>query len=174
MAIDRAGDLAIGSVVGLDDDSVFCRRHCAAIGKSRERRGREAGDAGGYREATCGVRAPEAVRAGNPALSQTSIVPDATPAERPGMPAGRAVEHRAASAIGTAVPAGSTALRDAEGVGRHGSVERGYRHCLRCGRRHQAEADGENQNAWHFRGLFLPSLIAAVQQFPDLRKPTVC
>src|ERR1019366_7595747 len=67
-----------------------------------------------------------------------------TPAERPGMPAGRAVKHRAASTIGTTVPAGAAATRDADGVGRHGLVQRSQRH--RLGRhRHQAEANGKRR-----------------------------
>src|SRR6266851_4730261 len=70
-------------------------------------------------------------------------VSKAVPAERAGMPAGRTIEHRAASAIWTAMPAGAAATGDANGVGRNGLVERGQRHRLGCRHRHHAEADGK-------------------------------
>jgi len=47
-AVDLAGRLAIGRVVGLDDDGVFCRRQHAAIGECRQGRCGEAGDASQY------------------------------------------------------------------------------------------------------------------------------
>ena len=102
-------------------------------------------------------------------LAKVLPVPEATPAERPGMPAGRAIEHRAASAIGTAVPAGAAAAGDADGVGRYGLVERRHRHGLRCGDRGKAEADGERRCSKDLHGLSFP---VAVQRNDDseLRK----
>src|SRR5450755_2161536 len=69
------------------------------------------------------------------------------------MPAGRAVVHRAASAIGTAVPAGPTATGDADGVGRHGLIERSKRHCARGGDRRKAEANRKGRCSKYFHGL---------------------
>src|ERR1039458_4482424 len=96
-----------------------------------------------------------AARAGIPRpLPTFSPVAEATPAERPGMPAGRAVVHRAAAAIGTAVPAGPTTAGDADGVTRDGLVERGQRHRRRRRDRRKAEANRKRRRKKHFHGYF--------------------
>ena len=79
----------------------------------------------------------------DPCFAQTLPIAEAAPAERAGMPAGRAIIHRTASAIGTAVPAGPAAAGDADGIACYGLVERGQRHRLRRGDRRKAEANGK-------------------------------
>src|ERR1700731_447732 len=76
---------------------------------------------------------------------QISPVAEAPAAERSGMPAGRAVVHRTAAAIGPAVPTRSAATGDADGVARCGLIERRQRHRLRSGHRRKADADSEQR-----------------------------
>jgi hypothetical protein len=80
------------------------------------------------------------------------------------MPTGRAIIHRTASAIGTAVPAGTATAGDADGIGRHGLVEGA------TGIAREAEIDARlrqiaNADATNnFMDFFLSSLIAAIRQ----------
>src|ERR1700730_10918395 len=90
-------------------------------------------------------------------FSRSLPVAETAPAERARMPAGRAIIHRAASAIGTAVPAGSTAAGDADDVGRRSLIERGQRHGPRRGDRRKAEANGKRRSDEYLHSpSFLP------------------
>src|SRR5579863_9248193 len=83
-----------------------------------------------------------------------SPVAEATAAERSGMPAGRAVVHRTATAIRPAVPARSTAAshRNGRGAGRGRLIERSDGHGLRDRHRRKAEADREQGYGNNFHG----------------------
>jgi hypothetical protein len=105
-------------------------------------------------------RAGQNKRAGNfPPSSQSLPVPEAAPPERAGMPAGRAIIHRAASAIGTPVPAESAAAGDADDVGRRSLIERGQRHGPRRGDRRKAEANGKRGSDEYFHSLSFLSIL---------------
>jgi hypothetical protein len=91
-----------------------------------------------------------------------SPIPEATAAERPGMPAGRTIVHRTASTVGTAVEAGTTTAGDADGVGRRALVERSHRHGPRRGNRRKAETNGKRGCSKYFHRLF---------SFPSLHSP---
>src|SRR5450756_214577 len=108
-----------------------------------------------------------AARAGIPRpLPTFSPVAEATPAERPGMPAGRTIVHRAAAAVGTAMPAGAATAGDADGVTRNRLVERGQRHRHRRRDRRKAEANRKRRCKKHFHGyLPFPYKYAATRQW---------
>jgi hypothetical protein len=107
-----------------------------------------------------------------PALSQSLPVPKAAPAERPGMPAGRAIVHRAATAIGTAVPAGAAAAGDADDVGRCGLIERSQRHGPRRGDRRKAEANGKRRCNKYLHSPSFPLNFAATRQLRTWPRPS--
>jgi hypothetical protein len=107
-----------------------------------------------------------------PPSRTSSPVAKATAAERSGMPAGGAVVHRTAAAIGPAVPARSAATGDADGVARCGLIERRQRHGLRSGHRRKADADSEQRCSKNLHMLsFL--LHATKKTNPDHAKTTI-
>ncbi len=84
------------------------------------------------------------------------------------MPAGRAIVHWAASTIGTAMPAGSTAAGDANGIGRYCLAERDQRHGPRRRNHRKAEANRKHRcNQYlhsHFPFSFLSLKFAATRR----------
>src|SRR5215471_9841832 len=96
----------------------------------------------------------------NPAILKICLqVAEATAAEGAGVPAGRAIVHRAAAAIGAAMLAGATAAGHADKIAGCGlALVKGREpHGLRRGHRHQAEAQSESRNSKQFHRHFLSS-----------------
>jgi hypothetical protein len=98
----------------------------------------------------------EAKRAGNfPPFAFILPVAEAMPAERPRMPAGRAVVHRTATAIGPTMPTGSTTAghgNDA-GFGRRRLIQRSHRHGLGHGDGRKTDTDRKQGRSKYLHGL---------------------
>src|ERR1700688_1689482 len=91
---------------------------------------------------------------GSPAVAK------ATPAERAGMPAGRTVVHRSASAIGTAMPARPAAAGNLDHIfgSRLIRIERRHRHRLRRRDRGQTKPDRQRRYSQYLHERLLVGL----------------